>query len=273
MENSTVDHKTDNRFELLKELLLEDDRKNFNVLKQEVVEYEKFKNEVSPLIDEKIEVLKTRFPEYFGDTITETIKVQIRDSQDEVVEALYPIIGKLIKKFIVAEITKLTESINETINDKFSISQIIKRLFKGKRTDADDVLQEVFEPVIEEIFVIEKDSGLLKGSFSRGSIADKDMVSGMLTAIKSFAEDAFSKEGQDLEDIKFETFQLSIQNFKTIYIATATSGVIHRDFKEELYEYTNTLAERILMDRSFLVDEERLNTLIFEIYIKAEKID
>lgn len=51
-----------------------------------------------------------------------------------------------------------------------------------------------------------KESGLLIGSYSRGNIADKDMISGMLTAIKSFVEDAFSKEGQDLEDIKFENF-------------------------------------------------------------------
>lgn len=271
MENSTVDHKIDNRFELLKELLLEDDRKNFKVLKEEIQEYEKFKEKFTPLIDEKIEDLRTNFPSYFGTTITETIKVQIRDSKDEVVEALYPIMGKLIKKFIVSEITKLTETINQTINDKFSLKHIIKRLFKGKRTDADDVLQEVFEPIIEEVFVIEKDSGLLKGSFSRGSIADKDMVSGMLTAIKSFAEDAFSKEGQDLEDIKFETFQLSIQNFKSIYIATATSGILNSEFKEELLDDINTLAERVLMDRSFLSDENQLNTLIQSIFIDKKE--
>jgi|TARA_R110002126_G_scaffold78829_1_gene196047 hypothetical protein len=263
MKKTTVDHKN-NRFELLKELLLKDDRQDFKALKEEFLEKEKFKRKVLPVVDEKIDDLKNNFSEHFGDKVTESIKVQIRESQDEVVEALYPIIGKLIKKFIVAEITKLTQSINQTINDKFSISQIIKRLFKGKRTDADDVLQEVFEPIIEEVFVIEKNSGLLKGSFSRGSIADKDMVSGMLTAIKSFAEDAFSKEGQDLEDIKFESFQLSIQNFKTIYIATATSGIINLDFKEELYDYNNTLAERILLDRSFLENEERLNQLIVE---------
>ena len=272
MEKSTVDNKNiDNRFELLKELLLEDDRKNINVLKQEILEYEKFKDDVIPLIDKKIEVLKTDFPVYFGDTITETIKVQIRDSQDEVVEALYPIIGKLIKKFIVAEITKLTETINTTINEKFSLKHIVKRLFKGKRTDADDVLQEVFEPIIEEVFVIEKDSGLLAGSYSRGNIADKDMVSGMLTAIKSFAEDAFSKEGQNLEDIKFETFQLSIQNFKSIYIAIAASGVLNTEFKEQLLFDINSLAEIILRDRSYLSDEIELGELIQETLIKKDK--
>ena len=130
------------------------------------------------------------------------------------------------------------------------------------------VLQEVFEPIIEEVFVIEKDSGILAGNYSRGEIADKDMVSGMLTAIKSFAEDAFSKEGQNLEDIKFETFQLSIQNFKTIYIATATSGVLNPDFKDELLENINNLAEIILRDRAYLSDEERLNEIIEETFFK-----
>ena len=98
----------------------------------------------------------------------------------------------------------------------------------------------------------------MQGSYSRGNIADKDMVSGMLTAIKSFVEDAFSKEGQNLEDIKFETFQLSIQNFKSIYIAIATSGVITTEFKEELSEDINNFAEIILRDRSYLSDEKKL---------------
>ncbi|PQJ78801.1 cell envelope biogenesis protein OmpA [Polaribacter porphyrae] len=264
MKKTTVDNVNDNRFEQLKELLLFDDRKDFDALKSEILEQEKLKQKVSPFIDEKVEDLKDNFPKYFGENITEAIKVQIKESQDDVVEALYPIMGKLVKKFIVSEITKLSDSINETINNKFSIKHIIQRLFKGKTTDAEDVLQEVFEAVIEEVFVIEKDSGLLVGNFSRGTIADKDMISGMLTAIKSFVEDAFSKEGQDLEDIKFETFQLSIQNFKSIYIATATSGIIKQDFKDILYDKINNLAEIILRDRSFLKDEAKLNTLIIE---------
>ncbi len=270
MKETTVDNNIDNRFELLKELLLTDDRKEFESLRDEFIKRSEFQKEIKPVVDEQIDDLKSNFPHHFGDQVTQSIKVQIRESQDEVVEALYPIIGKLIKKFIVAEITKLSDNINETINNKFSITHIIKRLFKGKRTDADDVLQEVFEPIIEEIFVIEKDSGLLSGSYSRGNIADKDMVSGMLTAIKSFAEDAFSKEAQNLEDIKFETFQLSIQNFKTIYIAIAASGVLSPEFKDELQDDINSLAEIILRDRSYLSDEERLNKLIAEILIKPE---
>jgi hypothetical protein len=265
MKKPAVDTTTDKRFELLIELLLADDRKEIKLLKEELLEPESFKQKVDPFVDAKIEDLRENFPAYFGDTITETIKVQIRESQDEVVEALYPIMGKLVKKFIVAEIEKLFESINETINDKFSVKNIIKRFFKGKKTDAEEVLQEVFEPIVEELFVIGKESGLLIGSYSRGNIADKDMVSGMLTAIKSFVEDAFSKEGQDLEDIKFETFQLSMMNFKSIYIATATSGVLTPKFKDELSDSVTTLADKILRDRVYLADEEKLNKLIEEV--------
>ncbi|KGL63988.1 hypothetical protein [Polaribacter sp. Hel1_85] len=264
MKKTPADNNKDNRFELLRELLLAEDREKFDSLSQEIILREKLSNRVSPLIDEKILDLRENFPEYFGDTITETIKVQIRDSQDEVVEALYPIMGKMVKKFIVAEITKLSDSINKTIKEKFSIQEILKRILKGKRNDAGIVLEEVFEFVIEEVFIIEKESGLLSGSYSRGSIADKDMISGMLTAIKSFAEDAFSKEGQDLENIKFETFQLSIRNFKTIYIAIATSGVLTSEVLEELSDNISNLAEIILRDRSYLADEERLNKLILK---------
>ena len=270
MKKPAADNNKDNRFELLRDLLLAEDREKFDSLSQEIIIREKLSKSVNPLIDEKILDLRENFPEYFGDTITETIKIQIRDSQDEVVEALYPIMGKMVKKFIVAEITKLSDSINKTIKEKFSFKEILKRYFKGKRNDSGIVLEEVFEFVVEEVFIIEKDSGILSGSYSRGSIADKDMISGMLTAIKSFAEDAFSKEGQDLESIKFETFQLSIRNYKTIYIAIATSGVLTEEIRELLSEDISNLAEIILRDRSFLSEENRLNDLIIKELIEKE---
>lgn len=262
MKQTPVAHIAEDRFELLKKLLLTEDRKNFESLKIEYLKKDQLEQSVQPVLDERVKDLKDNFSHHFGDEVTSAIKVQIRESQDEVVEALYPIMGKLVKKFIVSEITKLSDSINTTIQEKFSISYILKRFFKSKKSQAKEILENVFEPFIEEVFVIEKGSGLLKGSYSRGNIADKDMVTGMLTAIKAFAEDAFSKEEQDLEDIKFETFQLSMYNYKSIYIAIASSGVLHPNFKENIFEQTNTLADKILRDRSILNDEFQLNSLI-----------
>lgn len=269
MEESTQDNQKDNRFELLRELLLEDDRKKFNELSDELLLREKMAARVEPIIDKKIEHLREKFPEYFGDTITQTIKTQIRDSQDEVVDALYPIMGKMIKKYIASEISKLSENINKRVKRTFSFKDYFKRKFSGT-SEGDAALQDAFKPVLEEIFIIEKNSGILLGNHSTGNIANKDMVSGMLTAIKSFAEDAFAKEGQDLEDIKFETFHISLHNFKTIYIALAISGVQTLDFKEDLNDNINDFAELVLGDRSHLENEDKLNELIIKYLIKEE---
>ena len=257
-KGTTETHIKDHRFEQLQELLLVEDREKFDLLNEE------FAGKVKPLIQERIEDLRKNFPEYFGDTITETIKDQIVNSQDQVLDALYPIIGKLIKKGIVNEISKLNERINKTINETFSFKEKIE-IFFGKKSNlptGDVILQKAFKPVIEELLIIEKDSGLLKGSYSRGGIANKDMVSGMLTAIKSFAEDAFSKNEQNLENIKFETFQISIHNFKTIYIAIAISGPINTVFNDNVTVEITKLAEIILKKRSLLEDETQLNQLI-----------
>jgi len=257
-KGTTETHIKDHRFEQLQELLLVEDREKFDLLNEE------FAGKVKPLIQERIEDLRKNFPEYFGDTITKTIKDQIVNSQDQVLDALYPIIGKLIKKGIVNEISKLNERINKTINETFSFKEKIE-IFFGKKSNlptGEIILQEVFKPVIEELLVIEKDSGLLKGSYSKDNIVNKDMVSGMLTAIKSFAEDVFSKKEQNLENIKFETFLISIHNFKTLYIAIAISGPTNSIFNDKVTDKIIKLAEIILKKQSLLEDEIQLNQLI-----------
>jgi hypothetical protein len=273
MKKSPSDNKNDDkRFDLLRELLLEEDREKINALNEEIRVREKVSARVDPIIDEKIEDLRKNFPEYFGDTITETIKTQIRDSQDEVVDALYPIMGKMIKKFIMAEIRKLSENINQKVKKTFSFREVFNR-FKRRVSgvsDGDAILKDAFQPKIEEVFVIDKDSGILLGNHSTGNIANKDMVSGMLTAIKAFAEDAFSKEGQNLEDVKFETFQILLYNFNTVYIAVAVSGVLNTDYKDKLVDRINDFAEDLFDDRADVENESKLNEMIVDYLIKED---
>ena len=63
---------------------------------------------------------------------------------------------------------------------------------------------------------------------------DEDMVAGMLTAIKSFVEDAFKKSDQDLELIEYETYSIYIQNFSSYYIAVVISGIFNATHKSAL---------------------------------------
>ncbi|MCF6361365.1 MAG: hypothetical protein L3J29_11470 [Cyclobacteriaceae bacterium] len=227
----------------LRELLLEEDRINqekltneVQLLKDEFNTRSKLEHKIDPIIEDHLDKLKTDFPTLFGPVITETIKYQIKHSQDEVVDALYPIIGKLIRKYIAREIEMLSEKVDAQLDIAFSWKGWINRFkawFSGSK-ETDIVFQGVAEPVIEEIFVIEQNSGLLYGSYSRNKTMDQDMIAGMLTAIKSFVVEAFKSGEQELESIEYESYHILFKSFKKYFLAVAVSGTITASFKDKL---------------------------------------
>ncbi len=227
----------------LRELLLEEDRINqeklsneIQTLNNELNTRSKLELKIDPIIEDRLDKLKTDFPTLFGPVITETIKYQIKHSQDEVVDALYPIIGKLIRKYIAREIEMLSEKVDAQLDIAFSWKGWVNRFkawFSGSR-ETDILFQGVAEPVVEEIFVIEQNSGLLYGSYSRNKTMDQDMIAGMLTAIKSFVVEAFKNGEQELESIEYESYHILFKSFKKYFLAVAVSGTITASFKDKL---------------------------------------
>ena len=53
MRETTVDNKKDNRFDILKELLLTDDRQKFESLRDQFLEKDKICENINPVVDEK----------------------------------------------------------------------------------------------------------------------------------------------------------------------------------------------------------------------------
>jgi hypothetical protein len=232
-----------NTFEQLRKLLLEDEQKEQQQLAQQVVELRddintrhRLQQKVDPIIDEKLDYLRNHFPELFGSALTSAIKRQIRESRDEVVDALYPIIGKLIKKYIMVELTALSEKIDQQLEEAFSWDMWKRRLgaWITGRSLSKEIIVQSMQPVIEEVFVIEQHSSILLGSYSRQNILDRDMIAGMLTAIRGFVKEAFAKEHQSLEVVEYETYKILIKNFQTFYVAITVSGVVTATFKQQL---------------------------------------
>jgi flagellar motor component MotA len=84
---------------------------------------------------------------------------------------------------------------------------------------------------------------------------DKDMISGMLTAIKSFVEDAFSGGAQNLEAIEYELYTIHIQNFFSYYIAVVVSGNYSRTFESDLENELLELSKKLTSKISSLSKE------------------
>ncbi|WP_420378641.1 cell envelope biogenesis protein OmpA [Gilvibacter sp.] len=257
------------KLNLLRDILLIDDRevadaisKRLDTITQTLESREKLAKKVDPIFEENLEQFVEDIPTRLGPVITETLKEQIANSQDKVVEALYPILGKMVKRYIQNELALLSENINSKVNNTFTFKGIqrkLKALFTGVK-ESDIILSELDAPELMEVFVIKKGSGMLLGNYSNQQTLDKDLISGMLTAIKSFVEDAFQGESQNLEGIDYELYKIQILNFHSYYMAVVVSGNLTPQFENEIedliLENSDTLSE-------LLTNAQRENVDIF----------
>ena len=157
----------------------------------------------------------------------------------------------------------LSDNINYQIQRTLSY-KAIKRKVLSKFTgvsEQDMIIAELNEPKVEQVFVIEKGSGIIISSSSKQESIDEDMIAGMLTAIKSFVEDAFKKDEQSLESIQYELFEIHIQNFTTYYFAVVISGGFNTTFKNKIENKLFDIASYIKTDA---IDKEQITIKLTE---------
>ncbi len=243
----------------LKELLLHEDRDEIALLQAKITELEsiiekqeQLATRVNPIIDKKLEKYTADIPDKLGPTITESLKNEIANSKDAVVDALFPIIGKMIKKYIQQEFKLLSDKINAQLQESFSFKGW-RRKIKSKVSGIDEeslLINDLGTTEIQEIFIIEKNSGILKGNFSKTNTIDKEVLSAMLTAIKSFVEDAFKTGNDSLESIEYGLYNIHIQNFNSYYIAVVVHGVFDSAYEAKLEQELLSFAEKFLSKES-----------------------
>ena len=218
------------KLEILKDILFADEHEfeqrisaRIEVLEQTLNERNKLSERVDPIIEQQIDEFKASIPTTLGPVKTATLTEEIKNSKDEVVDAIYPILGKMVKKYVAQEIKLLSEK----IDDQLGFLKRWKRKFRSFVTGVNEeglMLRDLAATKIEQVLLIEKDSGILKASYAKSQTMDEEMVSGMLTAIKSFVEDAFNQKNQNLELIEYELYHIHIQSFATHFVAVVISG-------------------------------------------------
>lgn len=262
---------TDEKLELLKSLLLTDEREyaqsisvKISKLEETLRERAKLSEKVSPIIQDELLEFTERIPLELGPIITETLKTQIAESKDQVVEALYPIMGQMIKKYIAQEIKILSERIEQTTQDVFSVQTIkrkIKSMFTGVKEE-ELIISDLAEAELEQVFIIEKGSGILLGSYQIKETLDEDMISGMLTAIKAFVEDAFKTSTRNLQSIEYDLYEIHLHSFHQYYIASAISGTFTENLQNKLEDHNLKVSQNINKNKLISKREELQQFLI-----------
>ncbi|MFK8104979.1 MAG: hypothetical protein AB8G15_20845 [Saprospiraceae bacterium] len=220
----------------LKDILLREDRAELERLRQILEHPDQLSAKVTPIIEEHIEFLKQNFPAEFHQVVDDIFEKKLAASQEAILNVIYPTMGKMISKYIAHQFQELKEKIDHQVTNTFSI-QAIKDRFKASFSGvkkSDIILSNMDNLVIDEIYLIQRHSGLLLASASREKKMNQDVIAGMLTAIKAFVEDAFEKEAQELDLIQYDSYKIFIQNFHGYYIAVALSGAMSASDKRKL---------------------------------------
>ena len=154
--------------------------------------------------------------------IAPAISKEIANNQEVMIDALYPIMGGMISKYVTQAIKELMEHINKKIEQGLSVERF-KRKIKAKLSGVSEtelLLEESSDVIISEMFVIHKESGLLisSASLENHEIDDPHMVASMASAIKDFINDWIQQHSDSREEVQI----LSYGN-ATLYIESAGS--------------------------------------------------
>lgn len=144
-----------------------------------------------------------------GETIKPAVEAAVKESvkgnPNEMAEALFPIVGPVVRKSIEAALN-------------------------GGADSEDDYL-------LQQIFLIHKETGLLLLHKTADDVEtqDGDMVSGMLTAIQDFVHDAFNTSAHDgLNSLKVGALTVWIEWGPNAVLAVAIEGSPPENLREKI---------------------------------------
>lgn len=263
----------DDKIQILKDILFEDDSiyiqrmaERLGQLEETFNDEKKLSSKVDPIINLQLNEFKRSIPATMGPAITAALKTEIAKSQDSIVDALYPIMGKMIKKYIAQEISKLSDKISQQIGTRRRI-----RYWFGGAKEKQNIVDALLPLKIEQVLLIEKKSGLLKGSYSNAETIDEEMIAGMLTAIKNFVEDAFKLQNQNLELIAYEFCRIHLHSFNRYYVAVALSGNYNLKRKSKVQDLIFDFYEDFTSIKEYeLLSTEQINQQLSKNFSDAD---
>ncbi|KST66320.1 OmpA family protein [Mastigocoleus testarum] len=169
-------------------------------------------------------------------TIGEAIKKQIEIEQDKIVDALYPVIGNTISKYMIETVKSINEKIEENLSFR-GINRKIKAKLQGV-SEAELIVKESLGFSIQAIFLIHKGSGLLISEIQplQEERLESDMVAGMLTAIREFANECITKNGKisELGEIDYGASKIILEVAGYCYLAIIVNGEPSKSLIKEM---------------------------------------
>ena len=187
-----------------------------------------------------------RFARALTPQLEKAITTSVKRNPAPLADALFPVMGPAIRKAVSASLAAMIESLNRTLEHAISWRSLQWRLeaFRTQKSFAEVVMLKTLLYRVEQVFLIDRKTGLLLQHVQPGSeaVQDADMVSGMLTAIRDFVHDSFKvSDSESLEAMKVGDLSVWIEPGPMAIVAAVIRGNAPRDMRPVLQEAVETI--------------------------------
>jgi flagellar motor protein MotB len=178
------------------------------------------------------------------------IKEEIRGEREAMIDALYPVIGSTISKYLSETLATLVQTINKKIESRVSIDALWRKLrarFIGV-SEAELLLRESLPLRVDAVFLIHKTSGLVIAQYQnpQSPPLDSDLLSGMLTAIRSFFNESMSRteSAHELDQIEYGESKIVLEVAGYCYLAAVVQGTPNESFRHLLRDTMASIVQQ-----------------------------
>ena len=168
--------------------------------------------------------------------VRRTFRAELRSQsvQDELASAMYPKLGEMIRRYLASAMRDMMETINRRLESGLSQNRLVLKLrsIATGRSMAELALADTQRFQVEEIYLIRRGSGELIRHWSRATEGgpartgdNRDtLVSGFLTAITAFAEEAFAGDRSSLRALDLDEHRIYLRASPAHLLAAKCSG-------------------------------------------------
>ncbi len=182
--------------------------------------------------------------------VSEALGASVRKQTHMIVDAIAPIMMPAIRQAIANALRSMVQSLNQTIEHSLSLQSLQWRLeaLRTGKPFAEIVLLHTLRYRVEQVFLIHSQTGLLLAHAAGDSVAvqDQTLVSGMLSAIRSFVQDSFgAMPDQVLNTLRVGELTVWIEQGPVAILAAVIRGTPPESFHIHLQDTLNRIhAER-----------------------------
>lgn len=158
-----------------------------------------------------------------------SLREEIRNSRDMMVDALYPITGRLVAAAVRNAFRDLVETLNQRLDRTLSLERWTIKLqaMATGVSEAELMLRKHPPFTLDELLLIHRPTGLLMARVSESpdDATDGDMVGSMLTAIMAFTREAFGHDKPgELRTLSVGDADLFVRTSPAVILAVRARG-------------------------------------------------